>query len=237
MGLGANRLPKFIDVGKQVLLLGSSIIVIIGVLNSLLPLRLALISLSAVLSSAVLFVFFLFYLDLEDEIEALRSDIEDLQSQVDNRQQGDGAEDQSEQQRTDGGYTATGQFPRDLYPEEEGTSGNGAVGGAVAGGIAGVPFGPIGAVAGGLLGAVVGNELEYQNLSDQKKQEIRRAAQWVLDRNTVGMPRVVEVEDMNAVGSEDESRWRIELLDRQNQTHVVYIYRNRNFYAYNAPNS
>lgn len=43
------------------------------------------------------------------------------------------------------------------------TSGVGALGGMVAGGILGLPFGPAGVIIGGILGAIAGNQIEYED--------------------------------------------------------------------------
>ncbi len=53
--------------------------------------------------------------------------------------------------------------------EDAGSSGYGALGGMIAVGALGLPFGTAGAVVGGLLGALIGNEIEYQDIKDRRR--------------------------------------------------------------------
>lgn len=64
----------------------------------------------------------------------------------------------------------------EIDPDVETPSGSGALGGLVAGGVIGAPFGPAGVILGGLMGGLFGNAVEYQNLKEEKQQELQNLA-------------------------------------------------------------
>ena len=103
-------------------------------------------------------------------------------------------------------------------------SGAGALGGLVAGGLLGTPFGPAGVIFGGVVGGLVGNAVEYQNLKERRKEELQKAAWNVIETRARPQPyRRQFVEQRDGEDGRGEY-WEFEFVDERDETHYVRLY-------------
>lgn len=139
--------------------------------------------------------------DLEDMISGLQSEINQefnkVVAVIETRTEGNDV-------RTDG----TGETVRVGTPTVDGPSGNGALGGMIAGGALGLPFGTVGAVVGGLLGGLIGNEIEYRNLKEHERKKLKRAATRYVRYRTDVRPEDLELAEVTGPGNTDDGAWR-----------------------------
>ncbi len=139
--------------------------------------------------------------------------------------------------QTDGG-TVDRHGTTDAYidgVEPDAPSGAGTLGGAVAGGMLGAPFGPAGVLVCGVVGSVVGNAVEFRKLRKRKRAKIRDAA-WTVVR-TRATPAPLRGEFLGATEGTDGGGdyWALEFEDETGRHHAVrlslddgrFVYRGR----------
>lgn len=103
-------------------------------------------------------------------------------------------------------------------------SGAGALGGVVAGGVLGAPFGPPAVLVAGILGGLIGNAAEYRDLQVKNRERLQRAARRVIETQAPSRPRLdkfVEQRD----GRDDRGEfWAFDFIDDRGVRHVAKLY-------------
>lgn len=163
--------------------------------------------------------------DVGENINDIRSDLNDgfdrVVEAIEENRGGSEADGQGDV-RTDGSGTpdeANDEFGADVEP-----SGSGAFGGMLAGGAAGLPFGPAGVVVGGLLGGLLGNEIEYQNLKEHEQKKLEDAAYDALFQHSGLGRRAVELVDVNGPRNTENHTWQFDFQQPGSQrTHRVEL--------------
>ncbi|PSP78973.1 hypothetical protein BRC81_05720 [Halobacteriales archaeon QS_1_68_20] len=156
--------------------------------------------------------------DLEENIGDLQSDLnKGFDRVVDAIEESpDGSESgEDEEMRTDGSGLPD-ETDEKIEAEIE-PSGSGAFGGMLAGGAAGLPFGPAGVVVGGILGGLIGNEIEYQNLKEQEQARLKDAAYDALFRHTGLRQNTIELIDITGPRNTENSNWHFDFRERGRQ--------------------
>lgn len=161
-------------------------------------------------------------------ISALESDLEDtidgLQSELDKGFNTVVALIENQQEETDVRTDGAGETVPVNTPTVDGPSGNGALGGMIAGGALGLPFGTVGAVVGGVLGGLIGNEIEYRNLKEREQEKLKRAAASYLRYRTDVRTEDVELVEITGPGNTDDDRWRFQYREiTSNREHLLEL--------------
>lgn len=145
-----------------------------------------------------------------------------------------GATSEAPKPQTDGG-TRTTNDARFHHIEVEEPSGVGALGGVVAGGIAGAPFGPAGVLVGGVVGGIAGNAVEFRNLKERQRRKIEAAARRFVRARASPPPRTSDLVEVTEGRGDRGEYWTFEFVDGCDDRHVVvfhlddgrFVYRGR----------
>lgn len=175
-----ERFERFTSVAWQFVGLGGGVLTYLSAAPKYIGLDTALIILTTAVAGIVGALVYSLHDDIENQFEEMQTEMrEGLDKTIEKVEDLDDGD-----VRTDGGVNGSGNDEDDeefnaLLPEndsDEGPSGSGALGGMIAGGALGSPFGPAGVIVGGILGGLLGNEAEYQNLREKRQERIKDAA-------------------------------------------------------------
>lgn len=215
-----------------------------------LGLQIALLVFIGILVAIGIAMLYLFKLDLDKEFEEIGEEVEQLHTEMNAGFDGvvDGIDElrtpaDGDSPETDGGTWGRSSpmshenfvdgNQEDNYPMSRGEyvdiegmepSGAGALGGLVAGGLLGTPYGPAGVLIGGVLGGLLGNAAEYQNLKDKRQEELQEAAWKVISSQAPQHPRTGEFIRQRDGRDDRGEYWEFVFVDDRNVRHYAKLY-------------
>ena len=247
-------LESFVDALRKIVPVAAFVLAYLSLTPEYLGLDVALMVFNGILVSVLAAMLYFFKFDLDNEFGDVISEIEQFRSEasagfdgvvdgIEKREVGeedvrktDGGgsnfvshEDFTQRNRNWNGRMGTEEYV-DLGAREP--SGAGALGGVVAGGLLGAPFGPAAVIFGGVVGGLVGNAVEYQNLKERRKEDLRKAAWNVIKTRAHPRPhRRQFVEQRDGEDGRGEY-WEFEFVDERDETHYVRLYLNDEKFRY-----